>query len=301
MVTRTIINNFNSPTEQRLYEDLLGEFVQMWGIDVQYIPRISNSPDGFDLLFGDDPTKAYANNYTIECYVQSVDNYEGGEFYSKFGLQVKKQARLLMPNRAFKRETQGALLRPFEGDLIWLPNFGALFEIKKTDEEFFFFPFGKGATDPNAKETGFYGFQIIIEKFRYNNEKVTVPDVPEIGNVINSLIATYNFNMANTGTGTFEIDELVFQTANNNPAGTPISSGTVTAWNLPSGSLQLNTIQGVFLPNNQIFGANSGASWTLNNYNILSDVNNPMMDNPGISNSANTVLNFTEDNPFGQP
>src|ERR1700676_956801 len=130
MTTRTIMNNFNSGADQRLMEDLFNEFVQTWGIDVAYIPRDSDSNTGFDLLFGDDPVKKFTNNYTIECYVQSVDNFEGGEFYSKFGLMVKKQAKFLMPNRAWKREVKGAYLRPREGDLMWLSNFGALFEIK---------------------------------------------------------------------------------------------------------------------------------------------------------------------------
>jgi hypothetical protein len=186
--------------------------------------------------------------------------------------------------------------------LIWLSNFGALFEIKYVDEEYFFYPFGKGAQlDPKATQTNFYAFSLVVEKFRYNNEVIET-DIDEVTTVVNSLIATYNFNMANTGnTGTYMLNEAVYQTDNNHATGNSTSTATVTDWNLPSGVLQLNTIQGLFLPNNQIFGANSGASWTLSNYNILQDVNNPMMDNPGINTSANTILNFSEDNPFGQP
>lgn len=298
MVTRTIINNFNSKVEQKTYEDLLGEFVQMWGIDCAYIPRDSDSNTGFDLLFGDDPVKKFANNYTIECYVQSVDNFEGGEFYSKFGLMVKKQAKFLMPNRAWKREVQGAYLRPREGDLMWLSNFGALFEIKFVDEEYFFYPFGKGASDPKATETNFYAFSLVVEKFRYNDETITTT-VPEISNVVNSIIATYIFNMNTGGILSYEAEEAVFQTANNNIHGIHTATAIVNSWNLPTSVLQLKTINGLFLPNTNIFGANSGAVWTLNNYSMLENVNNPMMDNPGINQEANNILNWSETNPFG--
>lgn len=298
MVTRTIMNNFNSSCDQRLYEDLLNEFVQQWGMDVTYIPRDSDAPGGFDLLFGDDPVKKFANNYTIECYVQSVDNFEGGEFYSKFGLMVKKQAKFLMPNRAWKREVNGKYLRPREGDLIWLKNFNALFEVKFVDEEYFFYPFGKGASDPEAVETNFYAFSLVVEKFRYNDETITTT-VPEISNLVSSIIATYNFNMQTPGTGSYDEGEVAYQTSNNNIHGAHTATAVVNEWNLPNHLLQLNTIKGLFLPNTNIFGANSGATWNLTSYSMLENVNNPMMDNPGIDQGANNILNWTETNPFG--
>jgi len=298
MVTRSIINNFNSGADQRLMEDLFNEFVQTWGIDTQYIPRTSSNPNGFDLLFGDDPVKKYANNYTIECYVQSVDNFEGGEFYSKFGLMVKKQAKFLMPNRAWKREVQGAYLRPQEGDLIWLKNFGALFEIKFVDEEYFFYPFGKGVSDPSAPETNFYAFSLVVEKFRYNDEPISTT-VPEITSVVNSLIATYQFNMLPGGTGVYNVGDVVYQTTNNNINGMQTANAVVTSWNNPNTELMLNTVSGLFLPNVSIFDANTGATWTLNNYSMITNTNNPLMDNPGINEAANTILNWSETNPFG--
>jgi len=303
MTVRTILNNFNSKTEQNLYDDLVNEFVQTWGIDSLYIPRTSISPNGYDNLFGDDPVKSFTGpSYTIECYIMTVDNYEGqNEMFTKFGLAVSNGAKFLMPNRAWKREVQGAYLRPREGDLLYFKNFGAIFEIKYVDENSLFYPFGKGVSSPNAPETNFYGFTLNCEKFRYNNEIIQT-SVPEVSSIVNSLIATYQFNLANTNnTGSYLLGESAYQTDNNAPTGNTTCSGTVNQWNLPTGVLQLDTIQGLFLPNNQIFGANSGASWTLNNYNMLADLNNPMMDNPGIETAANTILNFSESNPFGAP
>lgn len=202
-----------------------------------------------------------------------------------------------MPNRAFKREVQGNLSRPQEGDLLWLPNFRALFEIKYVDEEYFFYDFGKGASAPGA-DNGFYGFNLNVEKFRYNDETV-MTGVTEIDQTINSIAYVYNFYLKPTGnTGTYQLAETVYQGAN-------LSSATCTAivvdWNLPTATLQLKTIQGLFVPNVAVVGANSGASWILTSYNVLDSVNHQLSDNQDIVTAANNVLNFTEDNPFGEP
>jgi hypothetical protein len=75
----------------------------------------------------------------------------------------------------------------------------------------------------------------------------------------------------------------------------------VVDWNLPTATLQLKTIQGLFVPNVAVVGANSGASWILTSYNVLDSVNHQLSDNQDIVTAANNVLNFTEDNPFGEP
>jgi hypothetical protein len=298
MTTKNVFNWFKSKTTQKTYEDLLQTFTQTWGLDLIYIPRTSASNTGPDLLFGDDPTKTYTDYYTIEMFIQSVDQFEGGELFSKFGLQVKKQAKLLMPNRAWKREVQGALLRPREGDLIWAPNFRALFEIKYVDEEYLFYDLGKGGADPTASETSFYGFQLTVEKFRYNDEVIDT-GIQAITDTVNSLAYVYNFYLANTSnTGTYSIGETVYQGANSASAN---CTASVVEWNLPTATLQLKTVQGLFVPNVAIVGANSGASWILSSYDILDSVNHPLSDNDLIEVAANNYLNFQEDNPFGEP
>jgi len=139
--TNIFFNNFNARNEQSLYEELIGEVVQIYGIDSYYLPRESES--SFDLMFGDDPTKKYDSAYPVEVYIKNVDEFEGGVFFTKFGIEVKKQVRLILPNRAFKQRVPSTYSRPREGDLLWLTNFNALFEIKFVKEENFFYAFGQ--------------------------------------------------------------------------------------------------------------------------------------------------------------
>lgn len=292
MATRKdVFNWYSSESEQSTYRDLYGEFVQIWGIDIVYIPRESDSPSGFDLLFGDDPTKKYVNNYTIEMYIQSVDGFEGAEFFGKFGDVVKKQAKFLMPQRAFQREVGSDLPRAREGDLLWVPNFRALFEIKKVDEEQQFYPLGINGTG-----AGFVGFSMVAEKFRYNNEKI-ITSIPAISETVNRVATVYDYQLHMGGSGTYQLSELVYQGSANNQT----AFGTVVSWNIPTGMLALKDINGLFIPNTIITGANSNAQWSLAGSNILQDTNNGLMDNYGINVEGNTILNFTESNPFGQP
>lgn len=300
MTTSKYFNNYQSTREQSLYEDLINECIQIWGIDCSYLPRTSASADGFNLLFGDDPTKVYSDNYQIEVYIEDTEEYEGGEFFSKFGLEVRKEIRFLMPNRAFQREVPSSIAsRPREGDLIYLTTFQTLFEIKYVDEEYFFYRFG-GATE-EGKTNQFFGFALVCEKFRFNDEVID-SGIEEITAQVNALKYVYNFQMANTGnTGTFTNEEMVFQTANNNIHGTPTATANVMSWNLPTGLLQLKDIVGVFTVNTNIFGSQSRATWNLSSYDTTTSINHPLSDNDDISSAANGILNFDESNPFGNP
>jgi hypothetical protein len=293
MTINPIFDNFNNIDEQRLHEDLLEEFVQTWGIDAFYLPRTSESSQGFDLLFGDDPTKKYSESYTLEMFIQSVDNFEGGEIFGKFGLEVRKQARFLLPKRAFAREVPLAIYpRPREGDLVWLHNFKALFEIKFVNEEHWFYDFGKN---------DFYGWSLIVEKFRYNDELIQT-GVDEVDQTANTVGFVYNFNMANVANvvaGTYQANELVYQTSDNTPTGPQSATALVVTWNLPSGVLALKQINGLFLANANIFGQLSEADWMLQNYDFNNSINHPLSDNDDIETEANSVLNWTETNPFG--
>ena len=307
-ISKYKISGYDSDDYKSLYQELIGTVTQLYGVDCFYIPRASNSPGGFDLLFGDDPSKIYQNSYKIELYIQSVDNFEGGNFFSKFGLEVKKQVRFLMPLPAFQREVPSTIAtRPREGDLIYLHIFNALFEIKYADEEYYFYTFGKNNV---------YGYSLICEKFRYNDELVNT-GIDEITNLVNTVKFVYNFNMTAidlTGDdtyytadekaeyiGTYINEELVYQTANNSINGIQTATANVVNWTLPTGTLQLKDIKGLFIANQSVFGATSSANWILTSYNILQSVNHPLMINQDIETESDSILDFSEMNPQGNP
>lgn len=286
MPTNVFFNNFNARNEQSLYEELIGEVIQIYGIDSFYLPRTSES--SFDLLFGDDPTKKYDSAYPVEVYIKNVDEFEGGDFFTKFGIEVKKQVRFIMPNRAFKQRVPSEYKRPREGDLLWLSNFKALFEIKFVYEENFFYAFGSDHL---------YGFELICEKFRYNDEDMEV-GVPEIEDKIDEIITAYEYTMQANGISSYAISEPVYQGAN-------LASATATAdvcrWDRPSRKLELKNIKGKFAANSLVIGVSSGATWNIASYNTLEDMNVQQNDNFLLQQEADDILNFDESNPFGDP
>jgi len=277
-------NNFSARNEQNLFENLVGELIGMFGITSYYMPRTSEST--FDDILGDDPTKQYSESYAVDTYIKTVDDFEGGDLFTKFGIEVRKQVRLIVANREFKKNVPSTYSRPREGDLLWLPNFKALFEIKFVNEETFFYSFGQ---DHN------YGYELICEKFRYNNEKMEV-GTTEIEDKIDEIITSYGFVMANTGLSSFIRGETVYQ-------GTDLPSayvtGTVVAWDVNTKYLEIKNIKGAFAANSHIKGTLSNADWNLVSLDMQDDINSLIDNNSLLDSEANTILNFTETDPFG--
>ena len=287
MPTNLYFNHFGAVNEQRLYEDLIGEVVKSYGIDAYFMPRGSES--SIDLLFGDDPTKKFAEAYPVEVYVENVDSFDGQELFSKFGLEVRKDVRFVLPLRAFKRTVPtGSREFPKDGDVLWLPNFKALFEIKYVEEENFFYTFGKN---------NFYGFKLVCEKFRYSDERIDT-GILDIDQIENDKSFAYNYTLAANGTLSFQKNEVVYQGANLNVATT---TAVVAAWDKPSRILKLMDTKGTFATNTVIKGVTSGASWTLVSAQTQDDANDLLDDNLRLQTEADLILDFSENNPFGEP
>jgi len=289
MPTNLFFNNFASKPEQRLYEDLVNECVKQWGIDSFYLPRTSQS--SVDLIFGDDPTSKFDEAYPVEVYVKNVDNFEGQEMFSKFGLEIQHQMRFLVTTRAFKARVPSTYSRPREGDLLWLTNFQALFEIKFVNQEHFFYAFGN---------KNFYGFELICERFRYSNETVD-SGIVEIDDAVDTQVFTYDFQMSSVGANanlTYVATETVYQGASANSA---TASGIVVSWDKPTLLLRIKNINGIFISNNVIYGATSGANYTLSTLDMLDNTNDGLDNNSELKTLANKILDFSERNPWGEP
>jgi len=271
---------------------LIHETVQAYGIDAYYLPRDTQSK--VDLIFGEDPTSKFTEALPVEVYVQSVDEFEGGEFYSKFGVEVKKQARFLITTRSFEKSVASLsaanykandnfLLRPREGDLLWMTNFAALFEIKYADEEHFFYNFGY---------TKIYGYSLVCEKFRYSNELIAT-NIDDIDSHMELIVPAFSYIMSSANSaGTYTLGEIVYQ-ANAN--------ATVVAWDKPTLNLTLKHINGEFVIGQPILGSDSNASYILANTSIIDDVNRRLDNNLLIEQEGESILNFSENNLFGDP
>lgn len=143
MATNVFFRNYDNIYEQNLIDDLVIESIQIYGIDLVYLMR---TRQGEDNILNEDDMPLYEEYYEFETYVKNVDGFEGeGDFLSKFGLQIRDQVTLTVAIRTFERfvtRNNQSMIRPVEGDLIWLPLNRKMYEIKFVEHESVFYQTG---------------------------------------------------------------------------------------------------------------------------------------------------------------
>lgn len=304
MATSVYFNNQAASREQILLEDLVIESIRNHGIDVYYLPRGSQSaPKTYaeanpDELYGEDPIRAFTRAYKFEIYLESFQSYEGNqEFFSKFGLEVQKAARVTLARRTFQRFVPTAVRNiPKDGDLLWLPVQKKLMEIKFVEQDKNFFQLGRGHVDTYGEYQP-YMYGLSLEAFKYNGELINT-GIEEIDVVADARTFGVDYTLTAGGSGTYTEHEIVYQGASLAAAN---CFAYVSNWDLPTRKLRLRNINGQFAPNVAIIGSTSAASWIMTSANVQEDSTDPFDDNMRIETEADNILDWSEMNPFGSP
>jgi len=291
MATSVYFNNYNSVAEQRVLEDLIVESIKIMGFDGYYLPN--DNDIARDLLFGEDPVKKFQSAFPLELYLSNSLDYDGEkEFFSKFGLEIKNNVNVIVSKRSFQqRVPQNVFQRPREGDLIYVPflnGTGELYEIKFADQDKDFHTLGRRVP---------YFYELQLEKFKFSHELIST-GVQEIDDSATFSSYTIQLNVA-AGTGTYQNKEIVYQALDSTEANATVVA-VVQEWNKKANTLNVTNIAGEFVPNRNIIGASSNASYLLANFDSLKDnVRDESSDNYIIENQANSIIDFSETNPFG--
>src|SRR6056300_954177 len=160
MATNFYFNNFESSSEQTLIEDLIIESIKIYGHDIVYIKRDTTS---LDELMNEDDVPEYRTALSTEMYIKNVDGFEGeGDFLSKFGLQIRDSITFTTSMRVWEENVGNEIdnYRPNEGDLIFFPLNGKLFEVQHVEHEAIFYQMGSLQT-----------YDLRCELFEYSNER----------------------------------------------------------------------------------------------------------------------------------
>lgn len=283
--------NYNNVGEQRIIEDLICESIKIMGFDAFYLPNDNDAAR--DLLYGEDPVKMFNSAFPVEMYLSNVSDY-GGEkdFFSKFGLEIKNTVSVILSKRAFsQRVPQNTFTRPREGDLVYIPvtnGVGELFEIKFTNQNKDFSMLGRKVP---------YFYELEMEKFKYSQEIIST-GMPDIDSIVTDSAYTIHLNTG-TGTGAYNIQEIVFQSPDSTIANAT-SYGTVQSWIPSSHILSVTNIFGTFNDGHTIIGSSSNAQYLLTTFDPLhSPAVKENYDNQFINVSASSILNTSETNSFG--
>jgi len=291
MGTNHYFNNYGSLPEQRVIEDLIVESIKVQGFEAYYLPNDNDAAR--DLLFGEDPVKRFESAFPIEMYLSNSLEYGGEkEFFSKFGLEIKNTVQVVLSKRSFtERVPQNTFTRPREGDLVYIPflnGTGELYEIKFTNQTKDFFMLGRKVP---------YFYELEMEKFKYSQEIITT-GVTDIDSVVTDSAYTLHLNVG-AGTGTYNINEIVYQSADSTYANAS-TVAIVQSWIPSSNTLSVSNIAGEFIDSQSIIGQRSGATYSLTSFDPLNTpANKEVYDNEYIANSAYTITDFSEINPFG--
>jgi Virus neck protein len=175
---------------QDLYESLMIENIQISGQNYYYIPRILSSAT--DQIFGEDSLSSFEKCAQIEMYLSDFSGWGGEqEMISKFGFEVRNTATLTISRKRFQEEiypitpdnrAESLKVRPCEGDLIYAPFSGSMFEIKFVDDENPIF------YQLNKKHV----WALRCELVQLNNERFNtgVPEIDAFGINLNRLNST---------------------------------------------------------------------------------------------------------------
>lgn len=278
-------------SEQNLYEDIVIESLKMYGQDVYYLPReIVNE----DRVFGDDVPSKFSSSYKIEMYVENVEGFDGeGDLFTKFGVEIRDQATFVVARRRWT-STVGRVdnninsIRPREGDLIYLPLSNSMFQIMAVEHE-----------QPFYQISNLPVYKLRAELFEYNDEDFET-EIDAIDDIERDYSYTYVLTLDSAGAG-FNIGDIVTQTLSDGV----IMRGEVSKWSDSDNKLHLIHVgadDGQYHTFSSLLTVGDSAS----NFVSIASVEevNKISENEqniDFSTISSDFLDFTEDNPFGDP
>ena len=186
-----------SDQEQRLIQDLINEQLQIYGVEITYIPRKYVNRR---TIIEEVNASKFDDNFTIEAYVNTFEGYGGqGDILTKFGMSLRDELVVSISKERFEDFIAAFLTalpddeidvdtRPREGDLIYFPLGGRLFEVKFVEHEQPFYQLGKN-----------YIFELKCELFEYEDEVIDT-DIEEIDTQIQDTGFITTLNLIGSGT-----------------------------------------------------------------------------------------------------
>ena len=278
--------------EQLLVEDLVIEAMQMYGMDVFYLPR--GTRDSVDYLFGEDTLKQYNTVFPLEMYMENITGMEGEQdFISKFGLEIRDEMTLLVSRRRFVATVPQ--IRPNEGDLIYVPLLKNLFEItfvEHENQQTMFYTLGRG------RGGNVYVYALKLKQYVFSNEVIST-GIAEIDDQVRDYYPRTKISLAAGGTGKYINDEIVYQGANLAYA----TAQAIVHDFTPNTHLDIIRVQGTFASGN-VIGNTSNAIWSVNVVDDNAYMNTAfedIQDNARIESESDSIIDFSEVNPFGEP
>ena len=279
-------------SEQNLYEDIIIESLKMYGQDVYYLPR---DTVGEISELGDEVPARFNSSHKIEMYIENTEGFDGeGDLFTRFGVEIRDEATFVVARKRWlaqvkQFDSEVTAIRPLEGDLIFLPLTKKLFEITHVEHE-----------QPFYQLSNLPVFKLRAQLYDYNDEDLDT-GIEDIDTIEQDYAYTTLLVMSPADRTTeFKIGHTMQQTV-----GTAVMKGEISSWDPLTGRLglihvgsddgkfhQLQAGSITYLENNTnhtVASVTEDIKQTANEQNDLFDAGNL------------SFLDFSEDNPFGDP
>ena len=304
-------------SEKLLYADLLVEAIQIHGHDVYYLDRELVAED---TVLGEDSLSKFRTQAPIEMYMESSEGGYAGEqeIMSQFGLQNLSEATFVVAKKRFQDLTKqitiesgtdtlgGSILledgtldsgtveasasfesgyliseatstnsdRPLEGDAIYHPTLKKLFEINFVDHDD---PFNQLDTNPVYK--------LRCRLFDYGSEELDtgITEIDAISDDLSTASSDYQFTLENESIigQSFTID---------------INGYTLDATNVTLDSTVISIDPNSF---GESLLLENGSFLISEDYIVGDGVTDKTAQNELFDSLDDTILDFSESNPFG--
>lgn len=288
-----------SRSEQQLYEEIIIESLKIYGQDIYYLPRDIVNKDN---ILNEDASSRFNSSYKIEMYIENIEGFDGeGDLFTKFGVEIRDQATFIVAKKRWEQtvarydnEIQG--VRPFEGDLLYIPFSKKLFQIMHVEHEQPFYQLKDLPT-----------YKLRCELFEFSGEDFDT-DIADIDGIERQYGYEYLLTLDSASAG-FTLGETVNQTFSDGV----VMSGEVSRWSDSDrilGVINAGADDGLyhsFITGRQIVGTKD-VDLGVGTANSIATVSAVAEDNQLSNTEQNTYfdtltdfLDFSESNPFGDP
>ena len=239
-----------------------------------------------DKVFGEDSLSKFEDAYMLEMYVDNVDGYEGEkELMSKFGLDIQDDATFTVARRRWEQfvtvdNNIVVSSRPNEGDLVYWPKGSKLFEITFVDHD-----------DPFYQVHNLPTYKLKCKTFEYGSEAldtgIAAIDSIETDNSLDQLSHQMTLENSTTFNEFFALEE-----------GTHSDGQLKLEDSLLGDKIISETVDniGSIVLENSVEGAEADYI-ILETYRV--DTIDETAQNDLFDSEEDTILDFTESNPFG--
>ena len=270
--------------EQILQSNLVDEYLKMFGLDIVYIPRKLVRKD---TILNDEVISEFNDSYIMSGYLENFSGFDGnGDFLTKFGIQSSDEINLVISRGMYEdfvaysmtgAENVEVGSRPQEGDLVWFPLSANLFEIKFVEHEDPFYQFGK-----------LYTYKLKCELYQYSGETAGGDGILD-SQVDEGFVVKYYYNNL---AGAPSIGETVTGSVTGTTA-------RVNKWNSGESWVELSAFDGEFQTGETLTGSDSGFTINITTFDEL-NIKDAYADNLDFETLGDSLVDFTEINPFGE-